>query len=273
MSKSRTTFIDDFDAWTVIKSLINENDWEHLVKHHLESYNDFMKNKIPIIIKQFNPLSIFHGYDEDTNTYNYEIRVEFTDSYFTKPMIYENDGSTKLMYPQEARLRNISYSMPINVDMIVTVVKDPQSEDPTITLKKALKNISIGKIPIMVRSEFCSLYNNPSRKHLSEECKYDIGGYFIVNGNEKVIVGQEKMTENKVHVFENNTVSSKYSHICDIKSTSLSGFNTPKNVSIKLTARESVSGRTIKIAVPHIKVDLPLFIVFRALGVESDKKI
>ncbi len=72
----------------------------------------------------------------------------------------------------------------------------------------------------MVRSEFCSLYNNPSRKHLSEECKYDIGGYFIVNGNEKVIVGQEKMTENKVHVFENNKVSSKYSHICDIKSTS-----------------------------------------------------
>ena len=273
MSKSRTTFIDDVDAWTVIKSLINENDWEHLVKHHLESYNDFMKNKIPIIIKQFNPLSIFHGYEEDTNTYNYEIRVEFTDSYFTKPMIYENDGSTKLMYPQEARLRNISYSMPINVDMIVTVVKDPQSEDPTITLKKALKNISIGKIPIMVKSEFCSLYNNPSRKQLNEECKYDIGGYFIVNGNEKVIVGQEKMTENKVHVFVNNKVSSKYSHICDVKSTSLVGFNTPKNVSIKLTARESVSGRTIKIAVPHIKVDLPLFIVFRALGVESDKKI
>ena len=90
--------------------------------------------------------------------------MEFTDSYFTKPMIYENDGSTKIMYPQEARLRNISYSMPINVDMIVTVIKDPQSEEPTITLKKALKNISIGKIPIMVKSEFCSLYNNPSRK-------------------------------------------------------------------------------------------------------------
>ena len=54
-------------------------------------------------------------------------------------MIYENDGSTKIMYPQEARLRNISYSMPINVDMIVTVVKDPQSDDPTITLKKAFE--------------------------------------------------------------------------------------------------------------------------------------
>ena len=47
------------------------------------------------------------------------------------------------------------------------------------------------------------------------------------------------MTENKVHVFENNKVSSKYSHICDIKSTSLDGFNTPKNVSIKLTVKES----------------------------------
>ena len=46
-----------------------------------------MKNKIPIIIKQFNPLSIYHGYQEETNTYNYEIRIEFTDSYFTKPVI------------------------------------------------------------------------------------------------------------------------------------------------------------------------------------------
>ena len=140
-------------------------------------------------------------------------------------------------------------------------------------LKKHLKNISIGKIPIMVRSEFCSLHNNPSRTRMNDECKYDMGGYFIVNGNEKVIVGQEKMTENKVHVFENNKVSSKYSHICDVKSTSITGFNTSKNVSIKLTARENVSGRTIKIAVPHIKLDLPLFIVFRALGIESDKKI
>jgi len=278
MSKSsntggRSTFIDEFDSWTIIKSLINEDNWEHLVRHHLESYNDFMKNKIPIIIRQFNPLSIYHGYQEETNTYNYEIRIEFTDSYFTKPMIYENDGSTKIMYPQEARLRNISYSMPINVDMVVTVVKDPQSNEPTITLKKILKNISIGKIPIMVRSEFCSLHNNPSKTRKNDECKYDMGGYFIVNGNEKVIVGQEKMTENKVHVFENNKVSSKYSHICDVKSTSITGFNTSKNVSIKLTARENASGRTIKIAVPHIKLDLPLFIVFRALGVESDKKI
>ena len=102
-------------------------------------------------------------------------------------------------------------------------------------------------------------------KVLDEECKYDLGGYFIVNGNEKVIVGQEKMTENKVHVFENNKVSSKYSHICDVKSTSLTGFNTPKNVSIKLTARENVHGRVIKIAVPHIKMDLPLCVIWASV--------
>ena len=58
-----------------------------------------MKNKIPIIIKQFNPLSIYHGYEEETNTYNYEIRVEFTDSYFTKPMIYENDEHKNYVSP------------------------------------------------------------------------------------------------------------------------------------------------------------------------------
>jgi DNA-directed RNA polymerase II subunit RPB2 len=275
MNKKRSSphSIDDLDSWVVIESYLKENNWMTLIKHHLESYNDFMKNKIPLIVKQFNPLSIYHGYDEESNNYKFEIRIEFTNVHYTKPLIYENDGSTKIMYPQEARLRNISYSCPANVDMVVTLITEPFSENPNSTLKKELKNISIGKIPIMINSDFCTLHNNTDPNILKEECKYDLGGYFIINGNEKVIVGQEKMTENKVHVFKNNKVSSKYSHVCDIKSTSLKGFNTPKNISIRYIARDSVIGRTIKVSLPHIRVDIPLFILFRALGVTTDKEI
>jgi DNA-directed RNA polymerase II subunit RPB2 len=275
MNKKRSSphAIDELDSWVVIESYLKENNWMTLIKHHLESYNDFMKNKIPLIVKQFNPLSIYHGYDEESNNYKFEIRIEFTEVHYTKPLIYENDGSTKIMYPQEARLRNISYSCPANVDMEVTLITEPFSENPISTLKKELKNISIGKIPIMINSEFCTLYNNTDPNILKEECKYDLGGYFIINGNEKVVVGQEKMTENKVHVFKNNKVSSKYSHVCDIKSTSLSGFNTPKNISIRYIGRDSVIGRTIKASLPHIRADIPLFILFRALGVTTDKEI
>ena len=60
----RNTLIDDLDAWTIIRSILGENDHISMVKHHLESYNDFVKNKIGIIVKQFNPLSIYHSYND-----------------------------------------------------------------------------------------------------------------------------------------------------------------------------------------------------------------
>ena len=121
----------------------------------------------------------------------------------------------------------------------------------------------------MVKSKYCVL----NEKIKNEECKFDLGGYFLINGNEKVIVGQEKIAESKLYVFENSKNNSKYSHISEIKSCSPDGFNTPKNVSIKLTSKENIIGRTIKVAIPHIRVDVPLFILFRALGVISDKAI
>jgi len=275
MNKSgRSTLIDDLDAWTIIKSMLGENNHISMVKHHIESYNDFVKNKIGIIVKQFNPLSIYHSYNEEENNYRYEIMIEFGDVHFNKPLVYENDGSTKTMYPQEARLRNLSYSAAASIDMVVTLISNPYDPElRTVSLKKELKNISIGKIPIMVKSDFCMLKNETNKNCIDEECKHDLGGYFIINGNEKVIVGQEKITPNKVLVFKNNKASSKYSHVCDVKSESSKGFNSPKNVSVKLTGRDSVLGRTIKVAIPHSRVDVPLFVLFRALGVISDKEI
>ena len=78
----------------------------------------------------------------------------------------------------------------------------------------------------MVRSKYCILNNNEEE---TDECKYDLGAYFIINVNEKIIVGQEKIAEQKVYVFKSSKNNSKYSHIAEIKSVSKEGFNTPKN--------------------------------------------
>jgi len=271
-NKQSTTLIEDFDNITVVKTLLEIGNYSQLIKHHIQSYDDFMDNKIPTIIKQFNPLSIYHDYNEENNIYNYEIRIEFGNIVYGKPAIHENDGSCQNLYPHLARLRNISYSAPTSISMNVKVIRDPFDE-ASLILEKRLENISIGKIPIMIKSKYCMLSLNNSKKNLDDECKYDLGGYFIINGNEKVIVCQEKIAENKVYCFKNSKVASKYSHIAEIKSVCPNGFNTPKNVSIKLMAKESVIGRTIKIAIPHIKVDIPLMIVFKALGIETDKAI
>ena len=264
--------MEDKYIWNVIKSLLKESDPKHLIRHHIDSYNDFIKNKIPTIVQQFNPLSIFHDYDETDNIYHHEIRISFHNVQYNRPMIHENDGSTKIMYPHEARLRNTSYSMPALIDMYIEVINNPDSPTETV-LKKEMKNISIGKIPIMVGSDLCVLNESRRRGKKDDECIYDLGGYFIINGNEKVVVGQEKIAENKVYVFENNKASSKYSHLAEVKSISKEGFNTPKNVSIKLTAKDGSQGRMLKVSIPHIRIDVPLFVVFKALGIISDKDI
>ena len=260
----------DKDTWEVIKLYFNDN--SVLVKHHIQSFNDFMDKKITSIVQQFNPLSIYNGYDPETNTYKNEVRINFGDIYLSSPMIHENDGSTKPMTPYIARMRNMSYSSPISVDFTASIIKDPQGEAIELDSKKMSK-VNIGKIPIMIRSKYCVLNSHSKYRYKNNECMYDYGGYFIINGNEKVCVSQEKIAENKVYVFKTNKVSSKYSHIAEIKSVNTDGFNTPKNVSVRLTNRDNCFGKTIKVNIPHCKVDIPLCVLFRAFGVETDKEI
>ena len=106
-----------------------------------------------------------------------------------------------------------------------------------------------------------------------EECVFDKGGYFIVNGSEKVIVSQERIGENKVFVFKNSKSQNKYSHIADIKSIAHDDFYNPKTNQVKLTSKLGAGGKTLKVSVPNVRHDIPLFIFFRLLGLNSDKEI
>jgi len=266
--------INQNDIWAVIEKMMNQYKGKQLIRHHIDSFNDFMENKIPCVIKQSNPISIFHNYDETLNKYKHEIVVNFINSYNTNPTISENDGSTKPMYPHEARLRNLTYSAPLYVDIEVKIIENPMNnEESKVLSEKKIESINIGKIPIMVGSKYCLLEKSKNTKTRNDECKYDLGGYFIVSGNEKVIVSQEKIAENIVFVYLSSKSQSKYSHICEVKSCSDEGFHISKNVSIKLTSKPTVHGRTLKITMPHVKIDIPVFILFKALGVTKDKDI
>ena len=84
--------MDNQSLWKIINSFMNHSG-KQLIRHHIDSFNDFIDNKIPCIIKQSNPISIFHQYDPAENNYNYEIVINFINSYNTVPMIHENDGA------------------------------------------------------------------------------------------------------------------------------------------------------------------------------------
>ena len=191
------------DTWEVIKSYFKQNNGKELIRHQLDSFNVFMKHNIPNIIMQSNPLVVYHEFHEEHNKYKYEIQIRFKDPYFTESIITENDGSSFKMTPNIARLRNFTYAAPLHIDVEVKYIeKHGDAFEKTNEKINLLRNITIGKIPIMLSSDFCILNNkdNVSRREHGE-CEYDHGGYFIINGNEKAVVPQEKIADNKLYIL------------------------------------------------------------------------
>jgi DNA-directed RNA polymerase II subunit RPB2 len=266
----------DIDPWKCIDLYFKDK--FRLSEHQTQSYDDFIENKIPDIISQFFPMKDFFvegielpGTDKKSK---YTIHIDMKNPQISKPIIHENNGKTKLMFPSEARMRNFTYASTLYVDIHIDTYIDQETE--IIQLQpRVLERINIGKIPIMVRSKYCVLSENKHKdpKKMGE-CKYDIGGYFIVNGNEKVLVSQEKIADNIPLVFKNNKNTCKYSHLTEIRSVPDNTYNMPKTISIRIVeqGRGIESGR-IYISLPHVRHDIPIFILFRALGAGSDKEI
>jgi len=263
--------------WDIIESYFNGQHLDRLVRHQLESYNNFVGYQISKTIEMFNPVHIVseQDYDQTTKKYSLEIFVTFENFQIYRPQIHENNGAIKLMFPQEARLRNFTYASSMTLDVNVKyVVRTGKELESTQTFYKTLSGIHIGKLPIMLKSNICVLNQY---KHFDNsqtgECKFDAGGYFIINGSEKTVLGQERAAENKVYCFNVSKNNTKYSWIAEIKSVPDFKCISPKQINMMLSSKNNGFGQPIYVQIPRIKQPIPLFIVFRALGVISDKEI
>ena len=256
-------------TYDLLQKHFTDNKGYHLIKHILESYNDFVLRKIDHIIEGFNPVVVHHTHIPELDKFKYVLEIEMKNPVISKPMIYEKDGSTKIMTPMDARNRNFTYSGPITIDIEIRAKTLNLETGDYAVDAKTVSNVALGKMPIMVMSRYCILSTQGAAE---EECRYDYGGYFVVNGNEKVIISQDRIAENKTYVFVNNKVSA-YSCIAEIRSVQENRFSVPKTTTMKLSSKPNQFGRFIRINIHHIKHDIPLFILFRALGVESDHDI
>src|SRR3989344_3281869 len=146
-----------------------------LVESNLLSYNDFIGNKIQNIVNDLN-----------ATINNEEIEVKLGRVRIGKPNIIEADGSHSIVTPTTARLRNLTYSAPVFVEISVKYESQLDSGE-----------VEIGRIPIMVKSTACTT-NGMSKEQLKENYmdKLDPGGYFIINGNERVMVMSEDLAAN-----------------------------------------------------------------------------
>ena len=263
--------------WNIIESYFQGQQLERFVRHQLESYNNFVGYQITKTIEMFNPVHIAseQDYDSVSKKYALELFITFENFNIYRPQIHENNGAIKLMFPQEARLRNFTYSAATTIDInIKYIIRTGENLENTQILHKTIPRVHIGKLPIMIKSNICVLNQY---KHFDSsqtgECKYDAGGYFIINGSEKTVLGQERAAENRVYCFNVEKNETKYLWKAEIKSVPDFKCISPKQIAMLISSKNNGFGYPIILEIPRVKQPIPLFIVFRALGVLSDKEI
>ena len=263
--------------WNIIETYFKGQHLERLVRHQLESYNNFVGYQIIKTIEMFNPVHICSEQDFDpvSKKHSLEVFITFENFSIYRPQIHENNGAIKLMFPQEARLRNFTYASAMTVDInIKYVVRNGTNLENTQTFYKSIPKVHIGKMPIMLKSNICVLNQYKHFENtLTGECKFDAGGYFIINGSEKTVLGQERAAENRVYCFNVSKNNTKYTWMAEIKSVPDFKCISPKQINMMISSKNNGFGNSMYLQMPRIKQPIALFIVFRALGVISDKDI
>ena len=277
-------------GFTIIDKFFKENP-NFLVDHHLESYNRFVNNDIRQIITQNNPISFNKKLQskngEDIPMHQCDIYIggkQGDKIQFAKPILYEN-GEKHYLYPNTARLQNLTYSFSIMVD-IDCEFKINENSDPKL---HTVKDVFFGNIPIMVQSDMCILNKMPSDVRFNMgECKIDPGGYFIIDGNEKTVISQERFANNILRVSKTNDENNMF--IAEIRSESEDESKPVRETKVHLITYQDEEEmfnehkddmkhipqlvfQQIVVTIPNINMPIPLFIVFRALGIISDKDI
>ena len=276
-------------SWETIDRMFKDNP-NLIVKHHIESYNNFFSKGIREIFRDRNPIHFFKELDKETQLYKYESEIYLgginSDKiYYGKPIIYDDKGNGDVrehyMYPNEARLRNMTYGFTIHYDIDVKFKILIDKEDGSTGANKfsvheeiiTIEKVYFGRFPIMLQSNLCILNGlAPEARYNMGECRNDLGGYFIIDGNEKAIVSQEGRANNTLYILKD--INDLYSFSAEIKSVSEDASKPVRTLAVRVVREQpSMSNNQIVVNIPQVRRPMPLFIVMRALGVISDKDI
>jgi len=264
------------EPYHIIESYFQGQHLERLVRHQIESYNHFVNYQIQRTIQMFNQVTIHsdNDYVASEDKYLLEVFISFTNFKLYPPQIHENNGATKMMLPQEAKLRNFTYASTMTLDInLKYVIRNNENMDIPRIIEKVLPKINIGKLPIMLKSSICVLTQNRHiHPQFTGECYMDCGGYFIIKGSEKTVLGQERAAENRVYCFDGKNTT-KWNWFAEIKSVPDFKCISPKQIEMMIASKNNGFGNGIYITIPRIKNPIELFVLFRALGVLSDKEI
>ena len=318
--------MEESTIWKIIDIYFQDNP-QALVKHHIDSFNQFYDTQLIQLFKEMNPIKLEVDYDTDIQEFRSKCLMYIGGKngdkvYFGKPIIHDSKENSHYMYPNECRLRNMSYAVTIHYDVEIEYTRIlRENEVPTATdekgyafyddldikettekgemlkkdytpselaairentkiqsntqqIKMLLEKIYLGRFPIMVQSNLCILHGLPREMRFSfGECKNDLGGYFIIDGKEKVVIPQEEFGDNMMNIYKDK--NEKYTYSLDLKSVSENVSKPVRQLSLRILASTDTQSKgNIGVFIPNAGAQpIPLFIVFRALGVITDEEI
>ena len=225
---------------TIVGGFGKEKEW---VRYQVESFNNFIDFGLQKIINEVGTIRVVQDKED--------LKIKFGEVALGKPVVHEADGSSRAIYPNEARIRNLNYMAPIYVKL-TPIFNGVQEKSET---------VHVGDLPVMVKSKICNLTGISDEELIAAgEDPTDPGGYFIVNGTERVLVLIEEITSNKpiFEKTENNGVSVRIN-------SEKSGFKQRHLVEMKPDGEITISFANIK--------KLSIVVLMKALGLENDKEL
>jgi DNA-directed RNA polymerase II subunit RPB2 len=243
--------ISENHRWNILKNYFENNGF---LSHQTDTFNDYLSFGIQRVVSET---------DIVLNQKDLKYKVSFENVYIPEPIIVEEDRKVRKLFPSEARRRDLTYDSPIFVD--VKEIFETKDAEPEINIHR---RIIIARTPIMLSSIKCNLAKCTKKEKISNgECEFDAGGYFIIKGKERVLVGQLRGIYNQPIVLSQKS-GEKYKFVCEVRSMSEETGH-----SILLQCKIGSDDRSIVFSLPYIKEVIPVGIVLKALGFLEEDQI
>jgi len=255
-------------------------------KHHIDSYDNFVKQDLIGIIKSNNPVIIVKDLIDDVrNLYRYKVEIyiggENGDSIEigTPTLSLQNTNDVRVLFPNEARLRNLTYASTIYADIHIKITYTEDKDTVHDLSPEPFLRWPLCNMPIMLHSSYCILHNKP-KEFLKQagECPYDNGGYFIVDGAEKILITRQEQAFNTLYITQQSASDPKVNIFASIQCLSAESRQV-KRIAFALMKytknmqKNIITHETIQVSLPFVRKPVPLFVLFRALGFQSDLEI
>jgi len=245
-----------------------------LTAHQVESCNNFMSENLKTILTKYSiEYKKTTEKDEKTDTF----KIQFSNVNIASPTNRDLNGNNISVTPQECRIKNTNYMCKVFVDITTISLRDKKE------VGRKTQTMLLGSIPCMVKSVFCALHNKNEKKCIKAgECALDPGGYFIINGIEKVLMSQDRMSHNEIFVFKGKSKnvlrvpsSNGKNHnfqtawYAEVRSHSNAVEPNLSMTSVKLSAKQldkRDEGRLF-VEIPNINIAIPWGLFYMAMGV------